>query len=238
MWFFGHKKLSVGPLMSGLTDAHSHILPGVDDGVRTLKESLSLLHRYEELGVRTVWLTPHIMEDIPNETAFLRARFEELRAAYDGPIALHLAAEHMLDALFEERLEHDDVLPHGEAGQELLVETSYFNPPMGMKDILKSIQKKGYVPLLAHPERYRYMDEDEYRRLRAMGVHFQLNLFALSGAYSPGACLRAQYLLQKGYYDSVGTDVHAWGSFERCVRDGRIEKKYFELVQSIITRQE
>lgn len=112
MWFFKKRvSLKDSGIFDGFTDWHSHILPGVDDGVQTMDESLEILHLYEELGVKTVWLTPHIMEDIPNTTAYLRERFAELKAAYDGRIELHLAAENMLDNLFEERLENNDLLP-------------------------------------------------------------------------------------------------------------------------------
>lgn len=117
----------------GFTDYHSHILPGVDDGVQTMDESLEILRLYEEQGIKSVWLTPHIMEDIPNTTAHLRDRFAELQAAYTGGVQLHLAAENMLDNLFEERLGKNDLLPLGENGDHLLVETSYFSPPMGLK---------------------------------------------------------------------------------------------------------
>ena len=77
MLFFNKKKISNTDVFSGYTDWHSHLLPGVDDGVKTIDTSLSILARYEELGVRRVWLTPHIMEDIPNTTESLRQRFDE-----------------------------------------------------------------------------------------------------------------------------------------------------------------
>ena len=120
LWPF-RKRVSLqdSGIFSGFTDWHSHILPGVDDGVRTMGESLEILRLYEELGVRSVWLTPHIMEDIPNTTAHLRERFAELQASYSGSVELHLAAENMLDGLFEERLEKNDLLPLGENGDHL-----------------------------------------------------------------------------------------------------------------------
>ena len=76
-------------IFEGFTDWHSHILPGVDDGVRTVEEALEILRLYEELGVKAVWLTPHIMEDIPNTTAHLRERFAELQATYTHSDATH-----------------------------------------------------------------------------------------------------------------------------------------------------
>lgn len=72
---------------------------------------MAILEEMERLGVRKVWLTPHIMEDIPNETVDLQQKFQELKQMYHGKIELALAAEYMMDNLFEERLEKDDLLP-------------------------------------------------------------------------------------------------------------------------------
>ena len=207
MWFFKrHKSLLNRDVFSGMTDWHSHILPDVDDGVKTMDEALDILRRYAELGVAEVWLTPHIMEDIPNTTAALRERFAELQAAYDGPLKLHLGSENMLDNLFEERLAAGDLLPAD--GNRLLVETSYFNPPIGLYDMLEQIKSRGYTPLLAHPERYMYMEQTDYRRLKAAGVEFQLNLPSLAGMYGRHVRDKAEWLKQHGCYDCFGTDVH------------------------------
>lgn len=208
---FGFRKrqtLAQSGFFRGFVDWHCHILPGVDDGVQTMDEALHILAAYERLGIREVWLTPHIMEDIPNPTARLRERFAELLAAYKGNVVLNLAAENMLDKLFEERLEQGDLLPLGKDGRHLLVETSYFNPPMGLDDILRRIQAKGYYPLLAHPERYIYMEENDYARLKSMHIKFQLNLFSLMDLYGKEVRKRAKELQSKGMYDYIGTDLH------------------------------
>lgn len=152
----------ISSLLANFADHHSHILPGVDDGVKKMEVSLKVLERYEQLGISEVWCTPHIMEDIPNTTAGLQARFAELCEAYQGPIKLHLAAEYMMDALFEERLNQGDLLSLGDEGNQLLVETSYFTPPMDMDSILLRIKQKGFYPVLAHPERYVYMGKKRY----------------------------------------------------------------------------
>lgn len=228
MWPF-EKRISLrsSGMLDGFTDWHSHILPGVDDGVRTMGEALEILHRYEELGVKTVWLTPHIMEDIPNTTTYLRERFTELQTAYSGPIKLFLAAENMLDNLFEERLAKNDLLPLGMDGKHLLVETSYFNPPMGLDRILSQIKANGYTPVLAHPERYVYMGEDYYRRLKELNVRFQLNLLSLTGLYGTEAKMKAMWLSRNGFYGLAGSDIH-----RLTVWDAAIDRKVRKSVLS------
>ena len=182
MWLF-HKTtvLSRSGLLKGMVDCHSHLLPGVDDGVQSMEESLQILREMEQQGIRRVWLTPHIMEDIPNETLALQRKFWELLQQYRGAVELKLAAEYMLDNLFEERLEKEDLLLLEEGKRFLLVETSYFNPPMDLLSVLQRIQKKGYYPLLAHPERYEYMQKEDYNTLKEEHISFQLNLPSLEG---------------------------------------------------------
>lgn len=205
----------------GYTDWHCHLLPGVDDGVRTLKESLQILAEYERLGITTVWLTPHIMEDIPNTTMHLRERHDLLRTAYAGSIDLHLAAENMLDTLFEERLEAGDLLPIGPDGNHLLVETSYVRPPMDLKGVLQRIMSAGYFPILAHPERYVYMEMKDYKELKEMGVKLQRNLFSEFGIYGSTAKKKSRRIAKANLYDLTGTDLHNYRTLE-YILDKRI----------------
>lgn len=208
MWPFHRKQTLIQRgILRGFTDWHSHLLPGVDDGVQTLDETLRILAEYEQLGVRAVWLTPHVMEDIPNTPQLLRTRFQALQSAYSGKVQLHLAAEHMLDNLFEERLAVGEVLPLGD-NRHLLVETSYYNPPLHLYDLLRLVQARGYHPVLAHPERYRYMDKNDYKRLKGMHVLFQLNLPSLMGCYGTETLQKARWLQQQGY-DYTGLDLHS-----------------------------
>ena len=209
MWPFRKKESRRREAFAGFTDWHCHILPGVDDGVQTTDEALEILRLYEELGVAEVWLTPHIMEDIPNTPSQLRERFDALRAAYGGSVRLHLGAENMIDNLFEERLEADELLPVGDEGDLLLVETSYFNPPMDLEDILQKIRSTGYVPVLAHPERYMYMDRDDYKRLKSAGTEFQMNVTSLAGFYGSHAKSQASWLKAADCYSYAGTDTHS-----------------------------
>lgn len=238
MWFFNKRvSLQASGILQGFTDWHSHILPGVDDGVQTLDESLQILAEYEQLGIQEVWLTPHIMEDIPNTTQHLRTCFSELQSAYTGKIALHLAAENMLDNLFEERLAKNDLLPLGPNGKYLLVETSYFNPPMGLQNILLRIKAKGYYPMLAHPERYVYMNKADYAKLKNIGIRFQLNLFSLVGFYGTNVRKKAENLLCDGMYDLIGTDTHQLIVLNQLLTIKRLTPKFLKVIADLSVNQ-
>lgn len=235
MWILGKKAPSIedSGILSGLTDWHSHVLPGVDDGIKTLSESLEVLHHFDRLGVDTLWLTPHIMEDYPNTTEALRSRFEELRQAWNGRLKLRLASENMLDPLFEERLEAGDLLPIGDNGDHLLVETSYFSPPMGFDSMIESIKSKGYFPLLAHPERYTYMDEKDYTALKEKDVKMQLNYVSLIGGYGETARKKSIWLLKNGYIDVIGSDVHRLKSNQTLIAQNAAKKEHIELLSEV-----
>lgn len=240
MWPFRKKRYSLidSGLLQGMTDCHSHILPGVDDGIQTEEDSLLALESLAELGIRELWLTPHIMEDIPNSPADLKQRFADLQqlvlAQSDegssvriSDLRLNLAAEHMLDGLFASRLDNDDLLPIFD-GHCLLVETSYFNPPLRFWEMLEDIRRKGYTPLLAHPERYYYMHTPDYHHLLDIGVLFQLNILSLTGAYGETARQKSLRLLRGGCYSYVGSDLHNLDDFlgyanERCLLKDDVE---------------
>lgn len=230
MLFFNKRKVSGSGLLTGFTDWHSHILPGVDDGVKHLESSLRILDRLEQEGVQRVVFTPHIMEDVPNATADLRQRFDTFLTQYKGSIQLSLAAENMMDHLFEQRLEADDLLPLHD--RFILVETSYFNPPYQMEQLLERIRERGYTPVLAHPERYQYMDMEHYRHLHQLGIIFQLNVPSLTGAYGEEAMLKSKQLLDLGWYQRLGMDIHSYHFLDAFLRS-RILKKELRQLEKI-----
>ena len=211
--------ISESGVLKGFCDCHTHLLPGVDDGVATIEQSLEVLAYMESQGVSEVWCTPHVMDDIPNPTELLLRKFEELKTAYKGNIQLNLAAEYMLDSEFEKRLAEGDLLKMWD--DVVLVETSTNIPPYNLLNLLENIMSKGYRPMLAHPERYRYMDVADYRHLREIGVYYQLNLPSVVGYYGETAANKALRLLREGSYYAVGSDCHKYSSilsqFNRAV---------------------
>lgn len=214
-WRLFRKKVALrdSGFLSGAVDRHTHILYGVDDGIRTEADALAVLDYLERSGVKEIWCTPHVMEDVPNTTEGLRRRFDELKERYNGPVVLNLAAEYMLDTLFRDRLAGGDLLTMPD--DVLLVETSVMAPPYDLDGMLQDIMSAGYRPLLAHPERYRFLTVRDYARLHGLGVRFQLNLGSLVGYYGDEVRKKALGLLDEGLYDAYGSDCHRLTSLQK-----------------------
>ena len=226
-FFLSKSTIMDASVLMGRTDHHSHILPGVDDGIRTLEDALDVLSFEESLAVTDVWCTPHIMEDFPNTTEDLRLRFDALKEAYKGNITLHLAAEYMLDNLFAERLEARDILTIND--EYILVEASTWNPPPRLDDTLQDILGAGYRPLFAHPERYGYLEDDDYVKLYNMGVRFQMNIGSVVGYYGKAAQNKAYRLLKTHMYEAIGSDCHRLKTFQEQVLR-KVSSKFINLI--------
>jgi tyrosine-protein phosphatase YwqE len=238
MWFLSDKiKVVDSGLLEGFCDCHCHLVPDVDDGVKTVEDSLRILEKWNRLGVKEVWMTPHIMEDIPNKPEVLKDIFENVKASFLGDVKLHLASENMLDNLFLTRLNEGNLLPIGSNEKHLLVETSYYNPPMDMERFFEKIKEKGYTSILAHPERYQYMDMRDYQMWKSKGVLLQLNVPSLVGAYGPEVQWKAEKLLDKGMYDFCGSDTHSM-RFVEYFLNSKIAKKTVKKVHEIAFQQE
>lgn len=232
--FFNSRcSLDESGLLKGFVDNHSHVLYGVDDGVRTLEESLKILTLMEESGVRKLWCTPHIMEDVPNKTQDLKDRFEQLKEAWKGSVELELASENMLDNLFVERLAKKDFLLHGE--NKLLVETSTWAAPLDFWNIIDNILDAGYIPVIAHPERYGYMKMEDYSRLMEKGALLQMNLASIIGVYGEAVAKRAQNMLSKGMYSMTGTDCHRFRALEGQIACKILSKNTVSMLSKIMT---
>lgn len=194
-------------------DIHSHLLPGIDDGARNIDESVQLIKAMMKLGFRKLITTPHIMwemykntPDIINEKLdLLRNRLKEENI----DIEIHAAAEYFLDDHVEGLLQRNEKLLTIKDNW-VLSEFSLASAPHGLKDILFEMQMQGYQPVIAHPERYLYLEgiKNFYEELKDIGCLFQLNILSLSGYYGKSAQELAHHLIKKGYYDLVGTDLH------------------------------
>lgn len=211
MWPFSKiYKLSETGLLMQFTDMHSHLLLGVDDGVTDEQEAVRIVRKLKEWGIQRSFLTPHIMEGLyGNTTEKLTECFEQkfLPLARQEEFEVCLAGEYMMDNQFTSLLEEDGTLLAYD-GIHLLVEMSYQAPVMDWENILFEIQSYGYVPVLAHPERYLYLTSKELEKIKNKGIKLQLNLLSLAAYYGKPAYKMAVSLLEKQLYDFVGTDLH------------------------------
>ena len=200
-------------------DIHSHLIPGVDDGAKTLEDSIALIKGLKELGFRKIITTPHVYSDYyPNSSDRLLAGLTTLRnglkkAGVD--IEISCAAEYYMDDFFEELLEKGDILTLED--NHVLVEMSFFSEAFKLDEYLFKMQVKGYKPILAHPERYTYYLKkfDRLEDLKNRGFKLQLNLLSLTGHYGKEVKDLAIMILNKNLYDFVGTDTHNIGHIEK-----------------------
>ncbi len=206
-----------GAFAALVTDMHSHVLPGLDDGAETMEHALALLRELREAGFRRLVMTPHIMGDFYRNTpegirAALAKLAEAAEAAGLSDVALACAAEYYLDEFLGRKLtDGTEMLTFGGEHRYLLFETSYMNEPLNLKEIVFELKAQGYRPVLAHPERYTYLYGrlDEIVKLRQeAGVLLQVNLNSLAGYYSGAAQKVAEELIDGGNVDFVGTDAH------------------------------
>jgi len=207
------KKQFLKDLLEGFVDIHNHILPGIDDGAKNVKESLSLIKGLTELGIKQFIPTPHIMNDFyPNTDESIGDAYQlllgSLNKKLSNSITLNPAAEYMLDNNFEKLLDEGNLFTL--KSKYVLIEMSYFQPPINLEQLIFKIKTKGYEPVLAHPERYAFYHNnlEYYKKLKTLGCYFQLNLLSLSTHYGKSVEKTANYLVEENLMDFAGTDTH------------------------------
>lgn len=209
-YFTKKKDKFISPL---LVDIHSHLLPGLDDGVKSVEESIYILRIMRDFGYKKVITTPHIMSDsYPNTPESILIKLEEVREAiieHNIDIELEAAAEYYLDEKFLERITNSErLLTIG--NNYLLFETSFLNKPFFLEEVIFKMNANGYQPVLAHPERYGYLQSNMklVKKLKDMNLLFQLNLLSLTNYYSSEVRNFARELLKMDFIDFIGSDCH------------------------------
>ena len=193
-------------------DIHSHLIPCIDDGTKSIDESVEIIKRLRKLGYRKIITTPHVMVDFyKNSTADIINGMEKLKVAIKKEkidIEIEAAAEYYLDEGFLNRLENKDILSF--ASSYLLFETSYISKPNNLEEIIFQIQSDGFIPVMAHPERYKYIQGNLkiYKYLKDIGILFQCNINSFAGYYGEMAQKNIKILSKNGLIDFFGSDIH------------------------------
>lgn len=237
--FFKRKRPLSELFSENFVDIHSHLLPGIDDGAKTMADSLNLIKELSKLGVKNFMTTPHIMGEVyPNTPAIIQQQLKLIRQALEEAamedVKLFAAAEYMLDDRFTALLKKKELLTIHK--NMVLVELSYFNPPLNLKELLFEMQLAGYTPLLAHPERYVFWHNNlnMFEQLKIAGCKFQLNLLSLTKHYGEAVYKTSVHLLKHKMIDYVGTDVHHLQHIKMLQQ--KIDAQLFALVQEAAAR--
>ena len=217
------------------TDLHSHLIPGIDDGSKSMDDSIQMIEAFIAQGYTKLITTPHIMSHrYPNSKAIIEeglvALKEELNAR-NIAIEIEVASEYYLDETVMDLVQERDIMTFGD--NYMLFEMSYVQPLHYLDDMVYEMKIAGYNPVLAHPERYIYMHEDfsKYERLKESGLLFQVNIPSLGGFYSKAIQTAAKQIADAGMIDFIGSDAHKIRHLD-ALREVRAQKAYAKVFEN------
>lgn len=194
------------------TDLHSHLIPGIDDGSKSMDQSIQMIKSLKNLGFKKLITTPHIMSHrFPNDRDIILNGLEDLQKELeiqniDMPI--QAASEYYYDEHFIELIRKKQLLTFGD--NHILFELSYTTPVFGIEQTIYELLKADYKPILAHPERYVYFasSPEKYHKLKEAGLLFQMNVNSTDDFYGKKTKIASKYLVDNGLVDFVGSDTH------------------------------
>lgn len=191
---------------------HSHLIPGIDDGSPSMDHTIAMLAKFEQLGYRKVVTTPHILNDVhPNTPKIILDGLKDVQLEIKRlgmKIEIEAAAEYYCDESFLPIIERNEILSFG--SNFVLMEFGFLSPSQYEAQALFNLQVAGYVPVIAHYERYPYYfgDFKKVDALRERNIQIQVNLNSLTGHYGPGVKKMAGQLIKNKQVDFLGTDCH------------------------------
>ncbi len=223
-------------------DMHNHLLPGIDDGSPDPETSVTLLEKMQELGYHAFNCTPHVISDVhPNNPQTISAAFDTLKMhlkEIGKKVPMHFAAEYMVNFDFDEMLAQNNMLHFGQDKKYVLIEMSYAVESPNIRDAVFELILKGYQPVLAHPERYPFYHNPnlrEYEKLVDGGCELQVNMLSLGGYYGPPQKEFAQKLIDRGWVNWLGSDLHHERHIEALTRLANDKKamKYMHKIKDL-----
>lgn len=194
------------------TDLHSHLIPEIDDGSKSMEQSIEMIRELKNMGFKKLITTPHIMSHrYPNKKDEIIKAFELLKdevKKQNIDIFIEVASEYYYDEHFIELVRSKDLLTFGD--NHILFELSYTTPAFGLEQTVYELLKSGYKPILAHPERYTYFASNlkKYHQIKDLGLLFQININSTNDFYGKNAKKAVKYLIEQGLVDFVGSDTH------------------------------
>lgn len=194
------------------TDMHSHLIPGIDDGAKSMDETIALLAKFESLGYEKVITTPHVYSDCYKNTPEMILKGLQAVEATAKELGLNIrveaAAEYYCDEYFLELIHSNRVLTIND--QYVLMEFPFLSEMMNWKEFIFAVKSIGYTPVIAHFERYVYWhgSVEKAEEMKELGAKIQLNINSLTGHYGPGVRKQAERLIDHQLLDFIATDCH------------------------------
>jgi tyrosine-protein phosphatase YwqE len=226
------KKVALTDYSAVGVDLHSHLIPGIDDGSKSLEDSMAILREFKALGFKKIITTPHVIRDSYNNSTetLLNGKAQILAAIAEEKLNIEfdVSAEYYMDETIYERIEKKDFIPIGK--NYVLVELSYLEKMNNTSDLFYKLQVAGYKIILAHPERYPFYYEKDfhtYKSFKDRNIYFQLNIGSLLGKYGGGAKQTAQRMIDENMIDFISSDLHTIKSIEtlrECLQDKYLQK--------------
>lgn len=207
---FKSKPTLIELIPEGFVDIHSHILPGIDDGAKNIEESLLLISEMKKMGFSKIIGTSHTYPGLYNNTnESIKNSFNKLVKNMNVEnINIDFGSEYMIDESLIIKSRNKDFLCIKD--NYVLLEMNFISEPIGLYEIIYEICINGYIPVIAHPERYLYIENkfSIIEKLKNMGCKFQLNLLSTVGSYGIQVTKFSDKLLNMNYIDFVGSDIH------------------------------
>ena len=197
-----------------MIEIHCHLLPGIDDGVKTFDEAINTIKKMQELGYKEICITPHYIKGT-SYTCNNEKKLSLLKELQDKlnenniDIKLYLGNEIFVDENIKELIKKDEVSTINNS-RYVFIELPRNDSINKIEDIIFSLKSKGLVPIIAHPERYMIFksDYDLLYDFIDRGVLFQVNFESISGKYGKDSKKLAKYILKHNLATLLGGDVH------------------------------
>jgi len=248
MFDFLFKKRELLPLPYK-RELHCHIIPGVDDGSQNMDDSIEYLKRLEQFGVEKVVFTPHhTVPHFLNTPEKIQPLFDELSVQMkekglkiepEGFSFEYRVDEGFLEMMKTGRYGDPGCVIRPLRGKYLLIENGWNSPIPALDDVIDRLLEQGYYLVMAHPERYIYYAGNHghwYRHLQEHQVQFQCNILSFAGHYGDVSRKMARWMLEEGYVNFLGSDLHHYGHcdhIENFLRSKDYAEIYEDLCDSI-----
>ena len=222
----------------GFVDIHNHLLWGIDDGSKSLEETVTLCNAMQELGITAAFATPHTYPGQWNNTAAdINLAYSNYCNQTNDVLIKGVASEYLAESYLEEWREQNNILTL--PGNYILIEFSMlFAPSERIMETLFQLKLKGYKLIVAHPERYLYWKNNRkaFERLKIFNLYFQMNSLSLIGYYGSDVQKLCKQLIELEMYDFIGTDTHRMEQLAYTQKTPiQLNQKSIEIVETLVT---